>query len=178
MDENNWFYNDGGKAVGPVTLADLRQMFAQGRLAPQTLVWHQSLVQWLAASQVSGLLAPRPPAPPQPSPAPQVPYVPLRPTAGHHGTAVAAFVLSIIALVLPCGGFVLAMPAIILAIVALSGMSSSQQQEGHGLAIAALIIGLIACACHGALFFDWMVHPHDLRLYRFHWADPWRSASL
>ena len=57
MEENNWYYNENGKPTGPVTLADVQQLFAAGRINGGTLVWHQTLVQWMPAGQVPGVVA-------------------------------------------------------------------------------------------------------------------------
>jgi hypothetical protein len=161
MDENNWYYNDNGKATGPLTLNDLRQHLTAGGLHPGTLVWHQTLVQWMPANQVPGLLPPMPPAVPSPPV-----FLPPAPS-NHHGMAVTAFVLAIVGLFIPCGGFLLAIPAIILAIIALSGMSQAHRREGHGLAVAAIVIGIVACICHGALLFN-MGMPNHHYFYYYH----------
>lgn len=37
---DNWFYNVGGKRLGPVTESDLRSQFANGTISGDTLVWN------------------------------------------------------------------------------------------------------------------------------------------
>jgi GYF domain 2/Domain of unknown function (DUF4190) len=179
MEENNWYYNENGKPTGPVTLADLRQLFTAGRVNAGTLVWHQTLVQWTPAGQVPELLPPTPP-PIMPMATPpnfQSPFNSVFPpptSSSHHGMAVTAFVLSLVGLCIPCAGFLVAIPGLILGIIALSGMSRTHNRDGHGLALAAVIIAAIACLCHGGLWLN-MAGPPRYWHYDFHRQIPWNG---
>jgi hypothetical protein len=56
----SWYYLQNGKQSGPVPEHDLRDWLARGNLAPDTLVWRQSLPGWISAVQ-AGLVAARAP---------------------------------------------------------------------------------------------------------------------
>jgi hypothetical protein len=47
-----WHYVRDGQPVGPITHADLCTLFAQKDLPIETLVWHEGLSDWLAATGV------------------------------------------------------------------------------------------------------------------------------
>jgi hypothetical protein len=64
-----------GKSDGPLTEEKFRQLIAEGRVAPATLVWADGMTDWQRADQVPGLLATAPPAVRTPGSAP--PTVPL-----------------------------------------------------------------------------------------------------
>lgn len=173
MEESNWYYNNHGQPMGPMNLADLRQLFTAGSLRPETLVWHASLVQWTPANQVAGLLLNVPPPPPPEF----APYEQARgwygpPAQSHHGLAVTAFVLSLVGLVTPIFGCLLGIAGLVLGIIALSAMSPPNNRNGHGLATAAVIIGAIACVCHCGLLAA--LGPAGHWHYEFHRnVQPW-----
>ncbi len=55
----NWFVAEAGQAAeGPLTLVELRQRVLEGRLSPQSLVWHADHGDWtqLKDSVLAGLL--------------------------------------------------------------------------------------------------------------------------
>jgi hypothetical protein len=70
-----WYYAEGDKAVGPVTLADLKKLFSLVSNAKDVLVWRPGFVNWERAESVTdlaSLLAPTPPPlPPIPPPLPR-----------------------------------------------------------------------------------------------------------
>jgi hypothetical protein len=180
MEENNWYYNDNGKPTGPVTLTDLRQLFSTARLHAGTLVWNQTLVQWMPAGQVPGLLPPAPP-PIMPMATPpnfQSPFDSAYPhmrSSSYHGMAVTAFVLSLVGIFIPVIGLLfLAIPGLILGIIALSGMSRTRNREGHGLAVAAVVLAAIACICHCGLGAT-LLGPNGHWRYEFHRQAPWNG---
>src|ERR1700692_3878893 len=43
-----FFYNDNGKPVGPVTLAEIQAKIAAGVIKPETLVWKAGAPNWVA----------------------------------------------------------------------------------------------------------------------------------
>jgi hypothetical protein len=51
-----WYYAQGGRKVGPVSEAELRQAAATGKLSADDLVWREGMPQWRAASNVEGLV--------------------------------------------------------------------------------------------------------------------------
>ena len=65
MSHHQIYYVEGNDRRGPITL----EQFANMQLPPQTLIWHQGLDNWIAASQapVTAHLYNHP-APPQPEP--------------------------------------------------------------------------------------------------------------
>jgi hypothetical protein len=72
-----FFYNDNGKPVGPVTLAEIRAKIAAGTITPDTLVWKAGTPSWVAAKQLpevaplfAGGSAPTPAPAPKPAPTP------------------------------------------------------------------------------------------------------------
>jgi hypothetical protein len=53
----DWFLARGGQQrVGPLTAQQLKQMAAAGQVTGNDLVWKEGMAQWVAASQVKGLL--------------------------------------------------------------------------------------------------------------------------
>lgn len=57
-----WFYAKAGASIGPVSLDELRLMLSSGELDRKTLVWSDSLPNWIAAQEVAAL-RPSPPPP-------------------------------------------------------------------------------------------------------------------
>jgi hypothetical protein len=53
---DKWFYEKGGREVGPVTSAQLTQLARWGTVGPDTPVRQGTKGKWLAASRVKGLL--------------------------------------------------------------------------------------------------------------------------
>ena len=144
MNASKWFYSSNGQAIGPVTFDQLREFAADGRVAPADLVWAEGTPDWVAASTVAGLLPPAhapahntpPPVIPQTYAQAPVEYYGNRPNyvgQSHNGMAIAGFVLS---LVLPLFG-------LIFSLIALNGMKTSGNQQGRGLSIAGIIIGVV-----------------------------------
>lgn len=67
----NWFYNEGGKQVGPVTQEQICGMFAGGKLPLSTLVWCAQFKDWTEASKIRAfreMARSAPPPPPAPPP--------------------------------------------------------------------------------------------------------------
>lgn len=57
-----WYYAYGGREQGPVDFQTLVSMFISRQLTPETEVWNQGMVQWVAASSVPGLVPANPSA--------------------------------------------------------------------------------------------------------------------
>ena len=51
-----WYYEHRGAEQGPVEESVLRQMLVIGQLDGEALVWNDSMPQWVAASQIPGLV--------------------------------------------------------------------------------------------------------------------------
>src|SRR5437588_2860978 len=68
-----WYYAEAGKQVGPITEEELLRLAETGKIASDTLVWHEGLPNW----QVYGYAKPTPvgamPPPPVPPPTPSIP---------------------------------------------------------------------------------------------------------
>jgi hypothetical protein len=58
-----WYYMSGGQQSGPVSGTQLKSLAASGGLAPEDLVWNESMAEWAAAKRVKGLFANRTGAP-------------------------------------------------------------------------------------------------------------------
>jgi hypothetical protein len=62
-----WYYAEGDKAVGPVSLADLEKRLFLVSNAKEVLVWRDGFANWQRADSVSDLaLLPAPKPPPIP----------------------------------------------------------------------------------------------------------------
>jgi hypothetical protein len=73
---DGWYYADGDKSVGPLSLADLTAMLSRVSNAKDVLVWRTGFDQWQRAAAVAALAAIviKPPNPPPlPAPLPRLP---------------------------------------------------------------------------------------------------------
>jgi uncharacterized RDD family membrane protein YckC len=52
MADDNWYYAQNNQQLGPVTLAALRSMVANGQVGAADLVWTQGMAQWTPARSV------------------------------------------------------------------------------------------------------------------------------
>ena len=154
-------------------------MAGAGNLLPGDLVWRAGMAQWQPAAEVEGLFPPAAvePAWPQPMPPPAgyappgyaptgfvqpgepLPVQPLGygsyATSGqsHRGTAIAAFVMSLIGLVI-CG-IGLGIASIVVAHNALQGMRASGNEDGKGFALAARVIGIVGLSLWALRIVGW-----------------------
>src|SRR5947209_3189359 len=46
---DGWYYSRNGQSVGPIPLAQLKQLAGSGEVSPEDQVWHPSLAGWTAA---------------------------------------------------------------------------------------------------------------------------------
>ncbi|XP_015609793.1 dnaJ homolog subfamily C member 13 isoform X2 [Cephus cinctus] len=53
--EKEWYYNDGDKRQGPISIKDLKNLYAAGKVTYKTKVWAQGLDGWRMISQVPQL---------------------------------------------------------------------------------------------------------------------------
>ena len=56
-----WFYDQNGSPVGPVSFGTLQQLVASGQIFAQGRVWKEGMVDWAAAETIAGLVAPQQP---------------------------------------------------------------------------------------------------------------------
>lgn len=63
---NGWHYVQNGRGIGPVELAALQALIANGTLSPETLVWQTGTANWVPAHTVPELAAKIPVATPPP----------------------------------------------------------------------------------------------------------------
>ena len=176
MAEGQWFYTRGGQQAGPVSLDQLRQMAASGQITPADLVWREGMANWQPMSSMPELggapAAPAPPAAPygQPYGAPGAPYgaptpFPGAPQQSYNGTAVTGLVLSILGVTICCGlGVILGPIGAILGFVAKSGMDRTGNQQGRGIATAAIVTGIIAFVL-SAVLIPWRWHMIQTQLH-------------
>lgn len=52
MDKAVWFYKSGEEKQGPVSHSELQEMLEQGKIDSQTVVWTESIDEWLPISEV------------------------------------------------------------------------------------------------------------------------------
>ncbi len=64
MQDQSWYYAQGGQQKGPVTFDQLRQSVATGQVQPSDLVWTAGMNQWQPAGTIQNLIAAPPPPPP------------------------------------------------------------------------------------------------------------------
>lgn len=80
--ERLYYHAEAGERQGPFRLADLARMRVEGRLGPQSLLWHDGLSAWTAADAIAAVaplfrpLSGQPPPPPPPPPPSAPPAAP------------------------------------------------------------------------------------------------------
>ncbi len=50
----NWYYAEQGQQAGPVSEEQLDEMFRNGKILPDTLVWHEGLAAWAPYREAKG----------------------------------------------------------------------------------------------------------------------------
>lgn len=63
----NWYYAKDGQPVGPVDLATITQLYHEGKIAPDGLVWQDGTPDWVMASSVLAAPGGTPGSAPAPS---------------------------------------------------------------------------------------------------------------
>lgn len=138
-----------GKAMGPFSLEEINRQLAAGTLNLSDLAWYEGASGWIPLSSVPGVtgggVTPAPP--PSAGATPMQPVaVPLAaPSVSTDTTeplAICSLVLSLLGLF--CCGFFAGIPGIICGHLALSKIEKNPGLQGHGLAMAGLIIGYFA----------------------------------
>jgi general secretion pathway protein G len=136
--------NRDATSLGIFSEEEVRDGLLSGRFAPTDIGWREGMGNWQPLSQFLEF-APSGGPPPQVGPPPP----PISPTATRataagktEPLAIWSLVLSIVSL-FSCG-FILGIPGVICGHLALSKIRKNTTLEGHGIAVAALIIGYVS----------------------------------
>lgn len=62
-----WYYEENGKSAGPVSSVELERLVREGKIAQETLVWHQGMANWQPWKAVAPQFAPDAQAVPAPA---------------------------------------------------------------------------------------------------------------
>ena len=156
-----------GKPMGPFSLEEVNRQLAAGTLSLSDQAWYEGAAGWAPLSSVPGVSSSGPTptgviptSPPQANaPVPSVPAVPApavggpvttvpAPSAPNEQLAVWSLVLSLLAVCgfccTPVG--ITAIGGVVCGHLALSRIKANPELQGHGLAVAGLIIGYCAIA--------------------------------
>jgi hypothetical protein len=140
-----WYSGRDGQQYGPFEEAQMMSMVADGRVLSSDLVWREGLAQWVPASSVPELFpsGANPLTQQQTFRAQTLGYGGGTYSAAEsfRGQAQTAMILSLVGLI--CVGIICGPLAIVFASQALSGMKRSGNEDGKGMAIAGLVIGII-----------------------------------
>ncbi len=143
-----------GKELGVYSLEEVNRQLAAGTLRLTDQAWYEGAAGWAALSTVPGISAapasvpattPVSPAPVPATVATPAVFVPQRKT---EQLAVLSLIFSILGLCGFCCGLFLvaAIGGIVCGHLALSRIKANPELEGHGLAMAGLVIGYVAVA--------------------------------
>jgi hypothetical protein len=140
-----------GKQLGPFSLEEINRQLAAGTLSLSDQAWYEGAAGWAALSTVPGVRVAAPVSAAQISPATvPVPAAPatLVPTRKTEQLAVLSLIFSILGLFGFCCGFFLmaGVAGIVCGHIALSRIKSNPNLDGHGLAVAGMVIGYLAVA--------------------------------
>ena len=155
----DWHCTVSGTKYGPVSLEQLRQWIAEGRVTAADLVWTEGMASWQPAAGVPELggVGPAPTATPGPVPGaayPQPYYGAALPNAPG---AVSSMVCGIVGVVIWCAGLVLGIIAIVQSRKAKEVIRTNPgRYGGEGMATAGLVLGIIALVV-GVIGIIWFV---------------------
>jgi hypothetical protein len=140
-----------GKQLGPFSLEEINRQLASGELKPSENAWYEGAAGWAPVSSVPGVSATAAPSVAQTPPATTTPVTAVTPAAAMapanptEPLAIWSLVLSLVGLLgFCCGGPMLGIGAVICGHLALSKIKTNPNLQGHGLAMAGLIIGYLA----------------------------------
>jgi hypothetical protein len=71
-DQHNWYYAEGERAIGPLSLSDLRKILRAVSEWRKVLIWREGFDRWTRAGDVPELIPTPPPIPKAASPVPSV----------------------------------------------------------------------------------------------------------
>jgi TM2 domain-containing membrane protein YozV len=134
-----------GKQLGIFSLEEVNRQLAAGTLRLTDLAWYEGAAGWDPLSSVPGVGA----APPvSPTAAATIPAAAVPAPRKSEPLAVLSLIFSILGLCGFCCGFLMtaAIAGIICGHIALSRIKANPEMEGHGLALAGLVIGYVAVA--------------------------------
>ena len=138
-----------GKELGVFSLEEINQQLAAGTLRLTDQAWYEGAPAWIALSTVPGVSAAPASGAPQVSTttAAATPAV-VGPQRKSEPLAVLSLIFSILGMCGFCCGFFVtaAIAGIVCGHIALSRIKVNPELEGHGLAMAGLIIGYVAVA--------------------------------
>ncbi|MCX7826705.1 MAG: DUF4190 domain-containing protein [Verrucomicrobiae bacterium] len=143
-----------GNEYGPIDAATLQQWAREGRLVRQSKVWDSRANAWVSAGDVAELAAVfGAPATPSPSP-PAIPAPLTAPHAARRTNPLAIWSLVLSLLGLCCG--ITPIAGIICGVIALPQIKASGE-EGRGMAIAGIVIGVVLLALSLLGLLLWMM---------------------
>ena len=140
-----------GKELGVYSLEEVNRQLAAGTLRLSDQAWYEGAAGWAALSTVPGVSAtPTSTAAPQVSPGAitATPAAVVIPQRKNEPLAIVSLICSLLGLCGFCCGLFLvsAIAGIVCGHLALSRIKANPELEGHGLAMAGLIIGYVAVA--------------------------------
>lgn len=155
MEERLWYYAIDARQYGPVSFHDLQELAANGTLHREHLVWEQGTPDWRKAEAVPGLFDAAPISSPGPQPAGSAPEQPILTSPPCQWQAArlvrrarVGLILGILGMLIAPAHFVLGILAVAFAGSAVAQMSHTRTRRGYGVAIAALVVGILAIARH------------------------------
>ncbi len=146
------------KIYGPVSVAQIRQWQAEGRVNSATLLQAEGSNEWRALSSTPEFGVP--------------PVVTIPPPAAvkqDNGLALAGLICGVLSNVCCCFGVVCAVFGIIFSVIALSQHEAHPQQGGKGMALAGLILSVVGLAWHCFLPWSLGFPPGAWRVFHHHW---------
>jgi len=135
-----------GQAMGPFSLEEINRQLAAGTLSPSDQAWYEGAAGWMPLSTVPGVdgggTATVPSHPAGATVRAQPVAAPLSSAGKTEPLAIWSLVLSLMGLF--CCGLFTGIPGVVCGHLALSKIEKTPGLEGHGLAVAGLIIGYFA----------------------------------
>jgi hypothetical protein len=134
-----------GKQLGIFSLEEINRQLAAGTLSPSDQAWYEGAAGWAALSTVPGVTAVVPGSA-QISPAPLAAPMAPAPQRKTEPLAIMSLVFGGIGLCGFCCGLFLAaaVAGVVCGHLALSKIKANPELEGHGLAVAGMVIGYVA----------------------------------
>jgi Domain of unknown function (DUF4190)/GYF domain 2 len=138
-----------GKELGVFSVEEIKRQLAAGTLRETDLAWHEGAAGWAALSTIPGVTsAPASSAAPVSPAAVAVTPAAVVPQRKSEQLAVLSLIFSILGLFGFCCGFFLmaGIAGIVCGHIALSRIKANPELDGHGLAMAGLVIGYVGVA--------------------------------
>jgi len=134
-----------GKQIGVFSLEEVRQQLAAGTLSISDQAWYEGAAGWAPLSSVPGV-SDGTPAAAAPAPLATATAATMVPQRRNEPLAIVSLILSIAGVLGFCCGFFLfaAIGGIVCGHIALSRIKQDPTLEGHGLAMAGVVIGYVA----------------------------------